>query len=81
MSNAVAAAEPSLAELMRGLEGVLVERQKIIECGDALAATGRCCTASHTPRQLARELAALLRQQKLLLHRLAALLPPAHPPL
>ena len=71
---------PGVAELMQRLELVLAVRQQIIDCGDALAANGSCCDPSHTPRELARQLASLLRQQKLLLHRLAAFLPPEHAP-
>ena len=67
---------PKAEELTRRLEWVLAERQKIIECGEALATTGRCCSPQHTPRALARDLASLLNEQKLLLHDLAALLPP-----
>ena len=72
---------PSSAGELTKLERVLAERQKIIGCGNALAATGRCCRPGHTPRVLARELASLLKEQKLLLHTLAALLPPERSPI
>ena len=81
MSSAKIGVLPGIAELMQKLERVLAERQKIIECGDALATTGQCCSPSHTPHELARDLASLLRQQKFLLHSLAALLPPERAPI
>src|SRR5688500_10441415 len=67
MSSTVVGASRVAEELTRKLERVLAERQRIIECGDALARTGRCCKPTHTPMVLARELAALLGQQTTLL--------------
>jgi hypothetical protein len=80
MSKVWMAAPTEAENLTRELERVLVDRQRIIECGAALTATGRCCTPAHTPVRLAHELAALLARQKGLLVQLAAVLPPATPP-
>jgi hypothetical protein len=76
MSTAGTAARRGAEDLTRQLEAVLVERQRIIECGAALTATGRCCEPAHTPARLAQELAGVLTRQKTLLDQLQEVLPP-----